>query len=304
MKIIVLYGPTGVGKTALSIKLAKKYDAEIISCDSMQIYKYLDIGSAKITKDEMQGIAHHLIDFLEPNQNYSVFDFVENCKKLILDIQKRGKNVIIVGGTGLYIKALTENYNLGNVKNHEITKKLQDFSNEQLVNIIEDGGKAVKKDDLNNRIRLLRYAELAKTQSKTTKNDETEKYLIFGLICDRVKLYDRINSRVDEMINKGLVNETKAIYQKYGENIPCFKAIGYKELLPYIKGESHLDECVELIKKRSRNYAKRQFTFMNQFNTIIKIDSTNSNEAFEEISNIIDKNKWQNKKYILKNKEG
>lgn len=290
MKIIVLYGPTGVGKTALSIKLAKKYDAEIISCDSMQIYKYLDIGSAKITKEEMQGIAHHLIDFLEPYQNYSVFDFVENCKKLILDIQKRGKNVIIVGGTGLYIKALTENYNLGNVKNHEITKKLQDFSNEQLVNIIEDSGKTVKKDDLNNRVRLLRYAELAKTQSKTTKNDETEKYLIFGLICDRVKLYDRINSRVDEMINKGLVNETKAIYQKYGENIPCFKAIGYKELLPYIKGESHLDKCVELIKKRSRNYAKRQFTFMNQFSTIIKIDSTNSNEAFEEISNIIDNN--------------
>ena len=290
MKIIVLYGPTGVGKTALSIKLAKKYDAEIISCDSMQIYKYLDIGSAKITQDELQGIAHHLIDFLEPNQNYSVFDFVENCKKLILDIQKRGKNVIIVGGTGLYIKALTENYNLGNVKKPEIITKLQDMSNKQLVNIIEDSGKTVKKDDFNNRIRLLKYAELAKTQSKTTKNDETEKYLIFGLICDRVKLYDRINSRVDEMINKGLVNETKAIYQKYGENIPCFKAIGYKELLPYIKGESHLDKCVELIKKRSRNYAKRQFTFMNQFNTIIKIDSTNSNEAFEEISNIIDNN--------------
>ncbi len=291
MKIIVLYGPTGVGKTALSIKLAKKYDAEIISCDSMQIYKYLDIGSAKISKDEMQGIPHHLIDFLEPNQNYSVFDFVENCKKAILDIQERGKNVIVVGGTGLYIKALTENYNLGNVKKPEIIAKLQDMSNEQLVNIIEASGKTVKKDDLNNRVRLLRYAELAKTQSKTTKNDETEKYLIFGLICDRTKLYDRINSRVDEMINKGLVNETKAIYQKYGENIPCFKAIGYKELLPYKKGETSLDECVELIKKRSRNYAKRQFTFMNQFNTIIKIDSTNSNEAFGEISDIINKNK-------------
>lgn len=290
MKIIVLYGPTGVGKTALSLKLAKKYDAEIISCDSMQIYKYLNIGSAKISKDEMQGIPHNLIDFLEPNQNYSVFDFVENCKKAILDIQKRGKNVIVVGGTGLYIKALTENYNLGNVKKPEIIAKLQDLSNEQLVNIIEASGKTVKKDDLNNRVRLLRYAELAKTQSKTTKNDETEKYLIFGLICDRTKLYDRINSRVDEMINKGLVNETKAIYQKYGENIPCFKAIGYKELLPYIKGETSLDECVELIKKRSRNYAKRQFTFMNQFSTIIKISSTSSNEAFEEISNIIDNN--------------
>lgn len=290
MKIIVLYGPTGVGKTALSIKLAKKYNAEIISCDSMQIYKYLDIGSAKVSKDEMQGVPHHLIDFLEPNQNYSVFDFVENCKKAILDIQKKGKNVIIVGGTGLYIKALTENYNLGNVKKPEIVSKLQNLSNEQLINIIESSGKIVKKDDLNNRVRLLRYAELVETKSKTTKNDETEKYLIFGLICDRAKLYERINSRVDEMINKGLVNETKAIYQKYGENIPCFKAIGYKELLPYIKGETSLDDCVELIKKRSRNYAKRQFTFMNQFNTIIKIDSTNFDTAFEEISDIIDKN--------------
>ncbi len=291
MKIIVLYGPTGVGKTALSIKLAKRYNAEIISCDSMQIYKYLDIGSAKVSKDEMQGVPHHLIDFLEPNQNYSVFDFVENCKKAIHDIQKKGKNVIIVGGTGLYIKALTENYNLGNVKKPEIVSKLQNLSNEQLINIIESSGKIVKKDDLNNRVRLLRYAELVETKSKTTKNDETEKYLIFGIISDRAKLYEKINSRVDEMINKGLVNETKAIYQKYGENISCFKAIGYKELLPYIKGETSLDDCVELIKKRSRNYAKRQFTFMNQFNTIIKIDSTNFDTAFKEISDIIDKNK-------------
>lgn len=289
MKPIILYGPTGVGKTKLSINLAKKYNAEIISCDSMQIYKYLDIGTAKIKKSEMQGIKHYLIDFIEPNQNYSVYDFVNDCKHTMQEIFSKGKNVIIVGGTGLYIKALIENYNLGNTKAHdEVRQKLANLDNNQLCDIIINNGKLLKQEDKNNRVRLLRYAELALTNSHIKKSDESDKYLLFGLVCDRTKLYEKINKRVDDMISHGLLEETMKIFSKYGENIQCFKAIGYKEILPYIKGQEDLQTCIDLIKQHSRNYAKRQFTFMNQFKSMIKIDVTNKN-YFNEICNVIDK---------------
>ena len=289
MKPIILYGPTGVGKTKLSIDLAKKYNAEIISCDSMQIYKYLDIGTAKIKKSEMQGIKHYLIDFIEPNQNYSVYDFVNDCKNAMQEIFSKGKNVIIIGGTGLYIKALIENYNLGNVKAHnEVRQKLANLDNKGLCDIIINNGKPLKQEDKNNRARLLRYAELVLTNSHIKKNDESNKYLLFGLVCDRTKLYEKINKRVDDMISHGLLEETKIIFSKYGENIQCFKAIGYKEILPYIKGQEDLQTCIDLIKQHSRNYAKRQFTFMNQFKSIVKIDVTNKN-YFNEICDFIDK---------------
>ena len=289
MKPIILYGPTGVGKTQISIKLAKKYNAEIISCDSMQIYKSLDIGTAKIKQSEMQGIRHYLIDVIEPNQNYSVYNFIYDCKEAMREISSKGKNIIIVGGTGLYIKALIENYTLGNVKTQDNNRqKLIELDNSQLINLITNSGKQLKKEDCFNRSRLLRYAEIVITKGNVKKMDESEKYLLFGLVCDRLLLYNKINERVDIMINEGLVDETKTILKKYKENIQCFKAIGYKELLPYFKGESNLNACIDLIKQHSRNYAKRQFTFMNQFKSLIKIDVTNKN-YFIEMCNIIDK---------------
>lgn len=288
MKPIIIYGPTGVGKTDISLKLAKKYNAEIISCDSMQIYKYLDVGTAKISKNEMQGIQHHLIDFVEPNENYSVYQFVSDCKQIMEDIKKRNKNIIIVGGTGLYIKALIENYNMGEVNRENIKDEFKDKTNEQLVELIQKAGKDLKQEDYNNRARLLRYAELCTSNSKVTKLDESYKYMLFGLTCDRTQLYNRINTRVDNMLKNGLLNEVKQIYKKYGKNIQCFKAIGYKEFIPYFKGEINLDKCIELIKQHSRNYAKRQFTFMNQFKTIIKVDVKNVESAFLEIAQIVD----------------
>ena len=288
MKPIIIYGPTGVGKTDISLKLAKKYNAEIISCDSMQIYKYLDVGTAKISKNEMQGIQHHLIDFVEPNENYSVYQFVSDCKQIMENIKKRNKNIIIVGGTGLYIKALIENYNMGEVNRENIKDEFKDKTNEQLVELIQKAGKVLKQEDYNNRARLLRYAELCTSNSKVTKLDESYKYMLFGLTCDRTQLYNRINTRVDNMLKNGLLNEVEQIYKKYGENIQCFKAIGYKEFIPYFKGEINLDKCIELIKQHSRNYAKRQFTFMNQFKTIIKVDVKNVESAFLEIAQIVD----------------
>ena len=288
MKPIIIYGPTGVGKTDISLKLAKKYNAEIISCDSMQIYKYLDVGTAKISKNEMQGIQHHLIDFVEPNENYSVYQFVSDCKQIMEDIKKRNKNIVIVGGTGLYIKALIENYNMGEVNRENIKDEFKEKTNEQLVELIQKAGKELKQEDYNNRARLLRYAELCTSNSKVTKLDEADKYMLFGLTCDRTQLYNRINTRVDNMLKNGLLNEVEQIYKKYGENIQCFKAIGYKEFIPYFKGEINLDKCIELIKQHSRNYAKRQFTFMNQFKTIIKVDVKNVESAFLEIAQIVD----------------
>ena len=288
MKPIIIYGPTGVGKTDISLKLAKKYNAEIISCDSMQIYKYLDVGTAKISKNEMQGIQHHLIDFVKPNENYSVYQFVSDCKQIMEDIKKRNKNIVIVGGTGLYIKALIENYNMGEVNRENINDEFKDKTNEQLVELIQKAGKELKQEDYNNRARLLRYAELCTSNSKVTKLDEADKYMLFGLTCDRTQLYNRINTRVDNMLKNGLLNEVEQIYKKYGENIQCFKAIGYKEFIPYFKGEINLDKCIELIKQHSRNYAKRQFTFMNQFKTIIKVDVKNVESAFLEIAQIVD----------------
>ena len=288
MKPIIIYGPTGVGKTDISLKLAKKYNAEIISCDSMQIYKYLDVGTAKISKNEMQGIQHHLIDFVEPNENYSVYQFVSDCKQIMEDIKKRNKNIVIVGGTGLYIKALIENYNMGEVNRENINDEFKDKTNEQLVELIQKAGKELKQEDYNNRARLLRYAELCTSNSKVTKLDEADKYMLFGLTCDRTQLYNRIHTRVDSMLKNGLLNEVEQIYKKYGENIQCFKAIGYKEFIPYFKGEINLDKCIELIKQHSRNYAKRQFTFMNQFKTIIKVDVKNVESAFLEIAQIVD----------------
>ena len=265
MKNIVIYGPTAVGKSDIAVLLAKKIDAEIISCDSMQIYTDLNVGSAKITPEEMQGIKHHMLNIKSSNSSYSVFEYVNDCKKCIQDIKSRNKNVIIVGGTGLYIKALTEDYNYGNAKlDNAYRQKLESYSIGQLIDMLKEQNVTIKQDDINNKPRLIRQLEILEYGNQKTKKTNKD-YLIFGLYSDRQALYDRINKRVDKMMMVGLLKETTFIFEKYGENNQCFKAIGYKELLPYIKGQDTLEHCVELIKQHSRNYAKRQITFFNQF---------------------------------------
>lgn len=293
-KIIIIYGPTAIGKTEIAVNLAKMLDAEIISCDSMQIYKNLNIGSAKITKEEMQGVNHYMLDIIEPQKSYSVYDYVNDCKDCINKIKNKNKNVIIVGGTGLYIKALTENYNYSNTqKNEELRLNLQDLSTEDLVNKLTQLGKTVKQDDKNNKARLIRYIEIALSDNKEQKATKfNNDYIIFGLNTDRTVLYERINKRVDKMIEIGLIDETKNLLKQVSKDSQCFKAIAYKELLPYINNEISLEECVNTLKQRTRNYAKRQITFMNQFKNLIKINVTSITQTTNEIYQII-KDKYE-----------
>ena len=283
-KVIVIYGPTAIGKSDIAVELAKKINAEIISADSIQIYKEVNVGSAKITKEEMQNIVHHLIDFKDVNDGYSVYDFVKDCKEKINEIQNKNKNVIIVGGTGLYLKALTENYNYGNAtKNEELRKQLNNLEPFELVEILKSLNKDVKQDDLNNKQRLIRYIEIAKSGTIPTKRDYDEKFILFGLYQDREKLYDKINKRVDKMVEDGLLEEAQCLLKKVNLENQCLKAIGYKELLPYFNGEKDLKSCLDVLKQRTRNYAKRQLTFFNQFKNIIKIEVKTKQQAVMDI---------------------
>lgn len=292
-KSIIIYGPTAIGKSDISVSLAKVLDAEIISADSMQIYKDLNIGSAKITQEEMQGIPHHLLNIRECNQNYSVFDFLVDCKKCIEDIKSRSKNVIICGGTGLYIKALLCGYNCGNCKNDNLRIELENLSTEELCKRLEALGYNLKQDDKNNRRRLIRYIELySSDEQKLEKSKQSDEFILFGLVGDRQVIYDRINNRVDHMIKNGLIEETKYLMQKATTDCQSMKAIGYKEIVPYIEHKDSLKNCVNLLKQKTRNYAKRQITFMNQFDDIIKIDVRTKQQAVNDILNYIKKNNF------------
>lgn len=295
MKTIVIYGPTAVGKSDIAILLAKKINAEIISADSMQIYKDLNVGSAKITEQETQGIKHHLLDIRDSLESYSAFEFCEDCKKIIADINARGKNVVICGGTGLYIKALTEHYDCGTVIcDEEFRKRCEALTNEELYKMLEQlAPEKAKTIHINNKHRMIRALEIATQKGCAKKSDYDDNFVIFGLIDDREVLYQRINKRVDKMQELGLVEEVKYLLN-HGATLECqsMKAIGYKELVPYINGEKSLVECLDQIKQRTRNYAKRQLTFMNQFPNIIKVNVTTKEDTAYEIYKILEVNNW------------
>jgi len=274
-KVIAIVGPTAVGKTALGIYLANQLGGEIISGDSLQVYKQLDIGTAKATKEEQAQATHHLIDVREINQNYSVADFQKEGRKLIKQIDVP----IIVGGTGLYVQSLLEDYSLGGAtESTGIREKYQNY--------LEENGKAalwqlLKETDPiaadiiheNNSRKIIRALEVFENTGKSIINADGENTLelydtkIIGLITDRELLYERINQRIDLMMNSGLLDEAKLLFEKY-PNAQAAQGIGYKEFFPYFRGETTLTECVELVKKNSRNYAKRQITwFRNRMNT-------------------------------------
>ena len=288
--IVAIVGPTGVGKTNMSIELAKHYDAEIISCDSMQIYKKMDIGTAKITDEEKQGIKHHLIDIKDVLDDYSVFDYQRDARQVLDCLLNKNKNVIIVGGTGLYLKALLYNYDFK--LNINDKKDYSSYTNKELYDMVLKIDKNTKIH-INNRQRLESYLN---NHSYHEKNKKVESKMIYdakiiGLTRPRDELYNAINKRVDYMMENGLEKEARYFYDNNIRSKAIKTAIAYKELYYYFDGKMSLDEVVDLIKKKSRNYAKRQYTWFNNqmdvkwFNTYVNDFSKTIKEVEDYIDN-------------------
>ncbi len=264
--IIVIVGPTGVGKTKLSIELAKQLDAEIINGDSVAIYKELNIGSAKPTIEEREGIPHHLIDIRNVLEEYSVFDYQKDVRNKIDEITSRNKRIIIVGGTGLYIKAALYDYKFTEGTTY---KTYDDLSNEELLIKLKEYDLS-SYPEVGNRKRLVRLLNKLENNEPITNNKDKVLYPIkvIGLTTDRDTLYKRINLRVDKMIENGLLEEIESLKDKYNHSRILNSGIGYKEFYDYLFHNKSLEEVLEEIKRDSRRFAKRQYTFFNhQFNT-------------------------------------
>ncbi|SDJ70773.1 tRNA (adenosine(37)-N6)-dimethylallyltransferase MiaA [Sediminibacillus albus] len=278
--VIAVVGPTAVGKTSLSIEIAKRFQGEVISGDSMQIYKGMDIGTAKITKEETEGIPHHMIDIKNPDQAFSVADFQLLVRHHMEDILERNKLPIIAGGTGLYIQAALYGYNFSEQKRDEgfhmqIEEEIEQKGIETVfARLQEVDPEQAKKIHPNNKRRVIRALEVYETtgmpmsEYQANQQQESDYQPIFiGLEMDRELLYQRINQRVDQMMEQGLLQEVKKLYDQGLEQAQSMKAIGYKEFLPYFKGEASLESSVQLLKRNSRRFAKRQFTwFKNKLN--------------------------------------
>lgn len=291
-KVIVITGPTAVGKTKLSIELAKRYNGEIINADAVQVYKGLDIGSAKVTEEEKEGIPHHLFDIKEVDEEYTIYHYQKDCRKLIKEVQGRGKTPILVGGTGLYIKAALYDYKLTEEKE---TNTYDNLTDEELYNKLLELDKNIVIDK-NNRRRLIRAINYYKENNKSINTNTTNKLLydaiFIGLTTDRRILYDKINNRVDIMIKDGLLNEVKAFYDKNVRTKPLLNAIGYREIYSYFDGNISLEEAIDKIKQNSRHYAKRQYTFFNHQLPVVwfETDYSNFNNTVEKVINYIENN--------------
>lgn len=300
--LIILTGPTAVGKTNISIRLAKQLDGEIVSADSMQIYKGMDVGSAKISKEEMQGIPHHMIDIVAPDESFSVSDFKERAEEAIEDIISRGKMPIVVGGTGLYINSLIYNYDFActdkDLQYREHLQSLAELHGKEYVHSMLKEVDSASYERLypNDLKRVIRALEVFKVTGKTLNeyNQENQAVLYdipynvhyFVINMNREELYRRIDQRVDIMLDYGLVDEVIKLKEKgYTSNMQSMKGIGYKEILDYLDGKMSYDEAVYLIKKGSRNYAKRQLTWFRKEERAFWL----SKEDFEDENDIIDK---------------
>lgn len=265
--VFIILGPTASGKTSVAIELAKLLDGEIISADSMQIYKGMDIGTAKPSKEKMQGITHHMVDVVEPDEPFSVAMFQQKAFCEIEQILKRGHVPIIAGGTGLYINALT--YLLDFTKTEQdgtYRKMLEEKSNEELFELLKQKEEAAtKRIHINDRKRLIRRLEILKDgqpgQYNFMQQNDAYEFRMVGLLAPREELYRRINQRVDEMFSAGLLEEATKVYQEYGKNVISMQAIGYKEFIPYFQQEHSLEKVREQIKQDTRRFAKRQMTW-------------------------------------------
>lgn len=293
-KIIVITGPTGVGKTKLSILLAKRYNGEIINADSMQIYKNLNIGTAKVTEEEKEGVIHHLLDIKEVDEDYSIYNYQKDCRNTIKDIIKRNKTPIIVGGTGLYIKSALYDYKLDE---QPIKEEFNDISTEDLYQmLIKLDPKSENNIDKHNRRRIISAINHYKNTNESITDNKTNKLLydciFIGLTTDRENLYNIINNRVDTMVKNGLVEEVKYFYDKNIRSKALMTGIGYKELYKFFDKEISLEQAIYDIKRNSRRYAKRQYTFFNHQLPIKYFDTNynNFNGTYEEVCKYIDKN--------------
>lgn len=279
-KVIVIIGPTAVGKTALSVEIAKRFNGEIISGDSQQVYKKLDIGTAKITPAEQEGIPHYLIDVREVSEAYSAFDFVKEAETAIKTIVAKGKIPIIVGGTGLYIQSLLEGYHLGGSASREdilaYRAELDTLNDEELFGKIAELGLEISQI---NRRRAMRALEIAHLGNELENKQPDYEALLICLDDDREILYERVNQRVDLMLKAGLLEEAKWLYDNY-PHVQASKGIGYKELFPYFAGELALEEAINKLKQNTRRFAKRQLTwFRNRMNaTFYQVSDPNVKE--------------------------
>ena len=280
---IAIAGPTGVGKTKLSVALAKKYHGIVVNCDAMQVYKGMDIGTAKIKAEEKEGVPHYLFDNVSPEVNYTVYDYQKDARKIIEE--NKDKTIIFVGGTGLYLKATLFDYRFSEEKSNET---YEEYSNEELYQM------CLKKDEKclihpNNRRRMIRFLQKATTASVEPKllYDAT----FIGLTTNRDHLYEIIDKRVDKMFEEGLLEEVKKFYDQHLNSKALQTAIGYKELYSYFEGNLSLEETKELIKKNSRHYAKRQYTFFNHQLPVqwFSVNYEDFQKTIKEVSSVIEK---------------
>ena len=281
-KVIVICGPTASGKTSLSIELAKKINGEIVSCDSMQIYKDMTIGTAKPTPEEMDGIKHYLIDFVSPEARYSVADYKKDATEAIETIISEGKVPIIVGGTGLYLESLIYNIEYNEIETDlEYRKKLENIEKAEGLDKLykmahEIDEKAMQKISPNDKKRIFRVLEIYRSTGKTKteleiesrKNEPKYDYILFGITMEREKLYERINKRVDIMISQGLIEEVENLLKKYKNFPTAMQGLGYKEVVEYLNGELTKEEMIDKIKMETRRYAKRQLTWFKKYKNL------------------------------------
>lgn len=287
--IIVILGPTGVGKTKMSVELAKRLKGEVINADSTQVYRGLNIATAKVTENEKENIPHHLFDIKDINENYTVFDYQKDARLVLEKIKQEGKTPIIVGGTGLYIKALLYDYDFKEETNN------YDFSNYTTKELYDKALEIDPSMDIhqNNRQRLERFISYYLNNNEVKGKEKTDKLLydtlFIGLTCKREVLYERLNKRVDQMVNEGLLDEAFNLFKSNVRTKAVMTPIGYKELFPYFEGTATLEKSLDLIKQKTRNYAKRQYTWFNHQVPVkwFNVDFDDFNNTINEVLNYI-----------------
>jgi tRNA dimethylallyltransferase len=305
-RIIVLVGPTAVGKTYTSVELAKKFNTEIISADSMQIYKYMDIGTAKVTEDEKQGIPHHMIDIIYPDENYSVSEFKNDAEILIDKLLLENKTPVIVGGSGLYVNSLIYDLDFGKVKSDLKIRDYytsmynqhgEDYLYNKLIEVDPESADKIHKNNVKRVIRALEVHDITGKKFSQMNADirkKSDKYepILIGLGMDRKILYERINERADDMITDGLIDEVKGLLNKgYNKDLVSMQGIGYKEIVDYLEGHIELEESISILKRNTRRFAKRQFTWFLNDENVKWFNISSVNEIDKSVQNIY--------KYIL-----
>jgi tRNA dimethylallyltransferase len=297
-KLVAIVGPTAVGKTKVSVELAKALGGEIINGDSMQVYKGMDIGTAKITEEEMEGVPHHLFDIKEPTEPYSAAEFQELARPLVTEINARGNIPIVVGGTGMYIKALTHKFNFSETDSDPgFRKKMESVYKRQGAAALYEKLKTVDPDSAatihpNNVRRVIRALEIRHTtgapasEQRKQENESPYRLATVGLTIERDLLYKRINGRVEQMVQDGLIDEVRRLYESGVRDCQSMQAIGYKEVYSYLKGECSKEEAINQLKQNSRRYAKKQFTWFRHQMNVRWFDMTEANVQ-KKISTIL-----------------